>query len=81
MCWRHGAYRNLIDESTAFASCLGSEFEKTTVTHPSQRDSGSSSNQAAFPEEDIPLLSEKRWFCGAIVGAKFSTHRAEERQP
>ena len=52
-----------------------------TVTHPSQRDSGSSSNQAAFPEEDIPLLSEKRWFCGAIVGAKFSTHRAEERQP
>ena len=25
------------DESTAFASCFGSEFEKTTATSPNQR--------------------------------------------
>ena len=29
VCWRHGAYRNTNDESTAFGSEL---FEKTTVT-------------------------------------------------
>jgi hypothetical protein len=28
---RHGANRNSNDESTAFASCIGSEYEKTTV--------------------------------------------------
>eukprot|EP00986_Skeletonema_menzelii_P016768 scaffold15845_cov97-Skeletonema_menzelii.AAC.1 len=28
MCMRHGAYRNALNESTAF----GSEFEMTTVT-------------------------------------------------
>jgi hypothetical protein len=48
---RYGAYRNPNDdESTAFASCLGSEFDKTTVTHPSQCDSSSSSNQRNFAE-------------------------------
>ncbi len=38
VCWRHGTNRrNPNEESTAFTSCVGSEFEKTTATpHPSQ---------------------------------------------
>ena len=36
LCQRHGAYRNPTDESTAFPSCFGSEFEKTTATYPNQ---------------------------------------------
>ena len=59
VCWRHGANLNHNDESTAFASCFGSEFEKTTVTHPSQRNSGSSSNQGSFPAEIV--------LCGVIA--------------
>jgi hypothetical protein len=59
VCWRHGANRNPNDESTAFASCFGSEFEKTTVTHPGQLDSGSSSNQGSFPAEVV--------LCGVIA--------------
>jgi hypothetical protein len=51
VCWRHGAHRNPNDESTAFASYLGSDFDKTTVTHPNQRGSGSLSNQGSFPAE------------------------------
>ena len=53
LCRRHSAYRNNHDESTAFASCFGSEYDKTTVTHPSQRGAGSSSNQGNFPEEVV----------------------------
>ena len=41
--------------------CFGSEFEKTTVTYPNQRDSGSSSNQAqdSLPAEVV--------VCGVIT--------------
>ena len=39
------------DESTAFTSYFGSEFDKTTVTHPGQRVEGSSSNQDSLPAE------------------------------
>jgi hypothetical protein len=39
VCRRHGAYSNSHDESTAFTSCVGSEFDKTTLTHPNQRTS------------------------------------------
>ncbi len=53
VCIRHGAYRNPNDESTAVTSCFGSEFDKTTVTHPNQRGSGSSSNQGSLPAEVI----------------------------
>ncbi len=62
VCWRHGPYRNPNDESTAFASCFGSEFEKTTATYPGQLESGSSSNQAqgSFPEEVVVV-------CGVIA--------------
>jgi hypothetical protein len=59
VCRRHGAYHNPNDESTAFTSCFGSEFEKTTVTHPNQRDSGSSSNQGSLPAEVV--------LCGVIT--------------
>jgi hydroxymethylpyrimidine/phosphomethylpyrimidine kinase len=59
VCKRHGACRNPNDESTAFASCFGSEFEKTTVTHPSQRNSDSSSNQGSLPVEIV--------LCGVIA--------------
>ena len=47
--------------NTAFASCFGSEFEKTTVTHPGQLESGSSSNQAqgSLPAEVV--------VCGVIT--------------
>jgi hypothetical protein len=58
VCWRHGANRNPNDESTAFTSCFGSEFEKTTVTQPNQRNSDSSSNQGSLPAEV---------FCGTIA--------------
>ncbi len=58
VCRRHGAYRNPNDESTAFTSCFGSEFDKTTVTHPNQRGSGSLSNQGSLPAEVF--------LCGAI---------------
>ena len=58
VCWRHGANRNPNDESTAFASRFGSEFEKTTVTHSCQRSSGSSLNQDRLPAEV---------FCGMIA--------------
>ncbi len=60
VCRRHGAYRNPIDESTAFASCFGSEFDKTTVTHPNQRNSDSSSNQGSLPTEVVVL-------CGVVA--------------
>ena len=54
VCWRHGAYRNPNDESTAFASCLGSEFEKTTATHSA--DSASRAQvqvEGSIPEEVV----------------------------
>ena len=53
VCRRHGAYRNPNDEFT-------SEFEKTTATHPTQRDSGSSSNQGCSPPTEVVL-------CGVIA--------------
>ena len=58
VCRRHGAYHNPNDESTAFASSFGSDFEKTTVTHPCQRSSGSSLNQETLPTEVV--------LCGVI---------------
>jgi hypothetical protein len=58
VCKRHGAYRNPNDESTAFASYCGSEFDKTTVTHPSKRGSDSPTNQG-FPAQVV--------LCGVIA--------------
>jgi hypothetical protein len=52
VCRRHGAYRNNNEESTAFASCFGSEFDKTTLTHPNnQRTPTASGSQGSVPEE------------------------------
>ena len=51
VCIRHGAYRNPTDESTAFTSCFGSEFDKTTLTHPNQRTPAASASQTSVPEE------------------------------
>ena len=51
VCKRHGAYRNPHEESTAFTSCLGSEFEKTTLTHPNQGTSVALASQGSVPPE------------------------------
>ena len=51
ICQRHGAYRNPTDESTAFTSHFGSEFDKTTLTHPNQRTPAPSTSQGNVPEE------------------------------
>ena len=51
VCRRHGAYRNPHDESTAFTSCFGSDFDKTTLTHPTQRTPAASASQDSVPEE------------------------------
>jgi hypothetical protein len=50
VCWRHGANRrNPHEESTAFTSCFGSEFEKTTATHPTPRASTASTSNSVVP--------------------------------
>ena len=41
------------DESTAFASYLGSGFEDTTVQYPSQLNPAASMNQGSLPEEVV----------------------------
>jgi hypothetical protein len=51
VCRRHGAYRNNHDESTAFTSCFGSDFDKTTLTRPNQRTAATSASQDSVPEE------------------------------
>ena len=51
VCCRHGAYRNPTDESTAFTSYFGSEFDKTTLNHPNQRNSAASTSQDSVPAE------------------------------
>ena len=51
VCRRHGAYRSHDDESTAVTSCVGSEFDRTTLTRPNQRASTASTNQGSVPEE------------------------------
>ena len=54
MCWRHGAYRNPHEESTAYTSVLGSDFDKTTLTRSNQRNSAASAasvSQGSVPEE------------------------------
>jgi hypothetical protein len=48
VCWRHGANRNSHDESTAFISHFGSEFDKTTLTRSNQRTA-----QVSVPEEVV----------------------------
>ena len=54
VCQRHSAYRNPHDESTAFASCFGSEFDKTTLTHPNQHNAtASASQEGSVPEEVV----------------------------
>src|SRR5210317_1869431 len=56
VCWRHGAkvpYRNHDEESTAFASCFGSEFDKTTFTHPNQRTPSASTIRGSVPEQVV----------------------------
>jgi hypothetical protein len=50
VCKRHGAYRNPHKESTAFTSYLGSEFEKTTATHPVQHASKGPTRDSGLPE-------------------------------
>ena len=59
VCWRHGAYRNNHDESTAFASCFGSDFDKTTLTRPNQRNSAASPTQGSVPNQVV--------VCGVIA--------------
>ena len=59
VCWRHGAYRNAQDESTAFRS----EYERTTATQtlPNQRTSRSSlseSGRRSVPGEVTILCQE-----------------------
>ena len=56
---RHGANRNPADESTALASCLGSEFDKTTLTHPNQRTLAAYATQDSIPEQVV--------ICGVIA--------------
>ncbi len=51
VCWRHGAYGKHNDESTAFASRFGSDFDKTTLTCPNQRTPAASASQGSVPEE------------------------------
>ena len=53
VCKRHGAYRNHHEESTAFTSCFGSEFDKTTATRPNQRTIAASASQGSVPEEVV----------------------------
>jgi hypothetical protein len=53
LCRRHGAYRNNHDESTALASCFGSDFDKTTLTHPNQRTPAASASQSSVPKEVV----------------------------
>ena len=50
VCYRHGAYRNPHEESTAFTSCFGSDFDKTTAT-PDQRTQAASGIQGSVPAE------------------------------
>ncbi len=55
VCWRHGAYRNpTTDESTAFTSCLGSDFDKTTLTHPNQHNATASSQDHGQDQDSVP---------------------------
>jgi len=59
VCWRHGAYRNRHDESTAF----GSEFEKTTATqtlpnHRASRAAVREQQGRSVPEEVTILCQE-----------------------
>ncbi len=49
VCYRHSAYNKPTDETTA--SCLGSEFDKTTLTHPNQRTPAPSTSQGSVPEQ------------------------------
>jgi hypothetical protein len=53
VCRRHGAYRNSHDESTAFPSCVGSEFDKTTLTHPNQRSLATLARPGSIPGEVV----------------------------
>ena len=53
LCRRHGAYRNNHDESTAFTSRFGSDFDKTTLTHPNQRTPAASASQSSVPKEVV----------------------------
>ena len=61
VCKRHGAHRNIQDESTAF----GSEFEMTTATQtlPSQR----ASRAAVRGQEDSSVPGEVSVFSREIV--------------
>ena len=53
VCRRHGAYHNPNEESTAFASYFGSEFDKTTFTHPNQRTPSASAIRGSVPEQVV----------------------------
>ena len=59
VCVRHGAYSNSNEDSTAFTSCFGSEFDKTTLTHPNQRTPATSDTQDSVPEQVV--------VCGVIA--------------
>jgi len=55
VCKRHGAYCNRTDESTAFTSRLGSEFDKTTLTRPNQRAPAASASQGSVVPEEVVI--------------------------
>ncbi len=60
VCKRHRVYRNLNDASTAFASLLGSEFDKTLQHRPRQRNSRAATmnrvDSSSLPEEIVFVL-------------------------
>ena len=65
VCRRHGADRNPNDESTAFPSCFGSEFEKTTVTYPNDPNASADSASQAQVQGGISI-PEEVIVCGVI---------------
>ena len=63
VCIKHGAYRNPNDDSTAFPSCFGSEFDKTTLTRPNQRSSATLARPGSIPGEVV--------VCGVIAADNY----------
>jgi hypothetical protein len=51
VCKRHGAYHNPHEESTAFTSRVGSDFDKTILTHSNQCTSAAFASQDSVPAE------------------------------
>jgi len=60
VCRRHGAYRNPNDKSTAFASLLGPEFDKTTTTRIAKKLIGRSTKSHALLMDAQTNHTERR---------------------